>query len=177
MRSGTRVALYIGVVVLGLAGGVFAGPTSPTISGSTATFTGDQSNGIASGVDFSVPPVWTVRVNSLTDDIMPAAGVSGIKMRYQAANGSNGGWSIVGDGGNATVGDFGGTLSLEPVYIEALGIYFPTLVVRGPSVDFSGGDYAISTSGANAHGISVTSLGGNGGNGGWATGAHGLGPA
>jgi hypothetical protein len=170
-------ALCIGVVILGLADGVFAGPTSPTISGSTATFTGNQSNGIASGVDFSCPPVWTVHANSLTGDITPAAGVSGIKMRYQAANGSNGDWDIWGDGGNGGAGGFGGTLGIEMVYIEALGIYFPTLVVRGSSVDFSGGDYSISTSGANAHGISVTSLGGVGGNGGWATGALGLGPA
>ncbi len=177
MGRGVRAALCIGVAVLGMVGGALAGPTSPTINGATATFTGNQSNGIASGVDFSCPPVWTARVHSLIDDITPAAGVSGIKFRYRAADGGNGGNSGVGDGGNGGAGSFGGTLGIEMVYIEALGIYFPTLVAIGPSLDFSGGDYSISTSGANAHGISVSSIGGNGGNGGWALGFLGVGPA
>ncbi len=162
---------------LALAGGAVAGPTSPIISGSTATFTGDQSNGIASGVGFTCPPVWTARVYSLTDDITPAAGISGIKMRYQAANGSNGGWDIWGDGGNGGAGDLGGELYLDLIEIPYFPYYLPILKARGPSVNFSGGDYSITTSGANAHGISVSSLGGNGGNGGWATGALGVGPA
>ena len=53
------------------------GPCLPPL-GITVTCTGDQSDGIASGVDFLAPPTSTLNVNNLTEDIAPATGTAGI---------------------------------------------------------------------------------------------------
>ena len=53
------------------------GPCLPP-GGITVTCTGDQSDGIASGTDFNALLTRTLNVNNLTQDIAPAAGISGI---------------------------------------------------------------------------------------------------
>jgi hypothetical protein len=47
---------------------------------STATCSGDQSEGVANGIgkDFTSPPVDTLNVNSLSMEIAPATGTRGI---------------------------------------------------------------------------------------------------
>jgi len=52
--------------------------TKCVINGAIATCSGDQSAGIASGIDFTAPPVTTLNVNNLTKAITPASGTSGI---------------------------------------------------------------------------------------------------
>ena len=98
LRSRVRVLVLASLVVSWIAGaGAIA---EATLDPPQVTFTGDQSGGIASGVHFSSPPIYTVNVHSLTTDIAPAAGVSGIRILSQGANGANGGNSGVGDGGD-----------------------------------------------------------------------------
>ncbi|MEM9677216.1 MAG: autotransporter domain-containing protein [Pseudomonadota bacterium] len=56
-----------------------AGPDACIVSGATATCSGDQSDGIASGTDFSAPPVDTLDISNLTPaGIAPAAGTDGV---------------------------------------------------------------------------------------------------
>jgi hypothetical protein len=55
-----------------------AGPDACSTVANVATCTGNQSAGIASGVDFAVPAVTTLNVNTLTQNIAPGAGVDGI---------------------------------------------------------------------------------------------------
>ncbi len=57
---------------------VRAGPSACVTVGNVATCTGDQSGGIASGVDFNPAAVDTLVVNSLAADIAPPANTSGI---------------------------------------------------------------------------------------------------
>src|SRR5256885_13269191 len=52
----------------------------PISGGSIMTFSGNQSAGIASGIDFNIPPTITIRVQALTLDIAPVGGTSGISM-------------------------------------------------------------------------------------------------
>ena len=136
-------------VLLVVSPAALGGPTAPVVSGSLATFTGNQSSGIATGVDVSTPPITEFWIESLTTDISPAAGVPGVKLFSQSANGSNGGagveWFRGGSGGTGGAG-----LDL--------------------SVLFLGGDDAITTSGLNAYGIGAQSIAGKGGNGGSAGG-------
>ena len=60
-------------------------PAACTISGAVATCTGNQSAGIAGGVDFLVPPVTTLNVNNLTQAIAPASGTDGINFTSTGA--------------------------------------------------------------------------------------------
>ena len=46
-----------------------AGPDQVVVDGNVATATGDQSNGIASGIDFFSPPVIILNVNNLDAEI------------------------------------------------------------------------------------------------------------
>src|SRR5271157_4719188 len=55
-----------------------AGPGSCVESGGVVTCTGDHSDGILSGVDFTSPPTTTLNVNTLTNQIQPASGTPGI---------------------------------------------------------------------------------------------------
>ncbi len=161
--------------------GAFADPT--WISASAAVFTGDQSEGIWPDLGlfplriWTCPPIYTFHVNTLTTDIAPAAGVPGIQITSQGANGGDGDWSLGGDGGNGGDGAFGGLFTIDVVPIPSFPFFELKFIFQGPKVNFDGGDYRIITSGTGAHGISARSIGGNGGSGGWAVGALGLGPA
>ncbi len=150
---------------------VYAGPDLPTVNilYGTATFTGDQSNGIWPASSWTSPPIFTFNVHGLTTDVTPAPGAPGIEILSQGAGGGNGGGSIWGDGGAGGAGEFGGGLVFVPA--------FPFIKIVGPTVNFTGGAYDVVTSGTSAYGISARSVGGNGGSGGWATPALGVGPA
>src|ERR1700722_12759369 len=69
-----------GALSLALSSPALAGPDACTPSGGGAieTCTGNQSAGIASGIDFTAPPVTTLNVNNLTQAITPASGTRGI---------------------------------------------------------------------------------------------------
>ncbi len=165
--------LPLWVSVLLVAGpSAFAGPDLPAITGDTATFTGDQSNGILSGVDFLCPPIYTLDIYGLTTDIMPAVDIAGVQISRFGANGGGGGGSIWGDGGNGGGGEYGGMITIDWFHRP-----FPLIEFVGPTVNFTGGDYDIITSGTSAYGISTRSAGGKGGKGGWATPAFGVGPS
>ena len=149
------------VVLLGVSAGAFAGPTVPSVSGSVATFTGDQSDGIWPTWLWDCPPIYTYNVNSLTADITPAASVPGIKLIRLGANGLNG--AFVGSGSILpSKADDGGAGGLGG---EIVGV-FSDITLLSPAVDFTGGSYEIITSGANTFGIGALSIGGMGGNGG-----------
>ncbi|MEM7429353.1 MAG: autotransporter domain-containing protein [Pseudomonadota bacterium] len=60
-------------------GTAIAGPDLCAIAAPVATCSGNQSAGITSGTDFLSPPITTLNVNNLTQNIMPAAGVDGIQ--------------------------------------------------------------------------------------------------
>ena len=80
--SGWRAAL-LGTVAAGALWSMTpkparAGPDACTTAGATATCQGNQSGGIASGVDFDPVVVDTLNVNSLTTNIAPPADTSGI---------------------------------------------------------------------------------------------------
>ena len=76
-----------GALSLTLGGVALAGPDACVASGggTIATCSGDQSAGIASGTDFTAPPVTTLNVNSLTTAITPASGTGGISFTSAGA--------------------------------------------------------------------------------------------
>jgi uncharacterized protein with beta-barrel porin domain len=69
-----------GALSLAFGGPALAGPDSctPSGGGTIETCSGNQSTGIASGTDFTAPPVTTLNVNNLTQAIAPGAGRRGI---------------------------------------------------------------------------------------------------
>ena len=79
--AGWRAALFgtvaAGALLVSTPRQAKAGPAACVLSLGTATCTGDQSAGIASGVDFPASYT-TLNVNSLTQNIAPAPGTSGI---------------------------------------------------------------------------------------------------
>jgi len=153
------LSVLMAVVLVGSTGSL-AGPTPPGVSGSIATFTGDQSLGIWPTSSWNCPPVYTFNVNSLTTDITPAAGVPGIELFRSGVNGTDG--AYVGSGSaSPDKADDGGPGGLG----GEIGPW-PDLTVSSPAVDFIGGSYEIETSGVNAFGIGAVSTGGTGGNGG-----------
>jgi len=125
----------------------FGAPDPPFISGSTATFTGDQSSGIFSGFDVLTPPITEFRVLYLTEDITPATNLPGVALFSISPSGSDGefGWE-------------------GAEYPGGTGWDGYPLWVR-----FYGGGKAIRTSGTNPYGvtggITAMSLAGRGG--GW----------
>jgi len=139
-------------VILVLNTGAFAGPTPPVVSGSVATFTGDQSDGIWPASYWSCPPVYTFNVNSLSTNITAAGRAYGIDLTAKGADGTTGAdtWSLFGGarGGHGTRGGPGGETSPA---------------VSGPEVNFDGGGYGISMSFPFALGIRTGSHGGDGG--------------
>ena len=147
MKPKKRLAeLLSALIAIGLAvsPAAFAGPALPSVSGPVATFTGNQSNGIASGVDFFCPPIYKLNVNSLTQDITPVDGTAGIRISRVCGNGAAGSGTYMWNGDN---GSPGGSDATPPV------------------VNFDGGSYEIITSGASACGIFANNRGGNGGRG------------
>jgi uncharacterized protein YhjY with autotransporter beta-barrel domain len=143
------VAILLGAALIGAMIGM---PTQSAragcvLVGTTETCTGD----ISAGVSFSAPAVTTLDANSLTQNIAPASGTSGLALTSQGGNGSGGSDGAAGIG--TTGGDTGGNgASLNLSYTQP------------------GASVAVSSSGAiitgNAAGTVVTSAGGNGGNGG-----------
>jgi len=69
-----------GALSLAFGGPALAGPDActPSGGGTIETCSGNQSAGIASGTDFTAPPVTTLNVNNLTQAIAPASGTPGI---------------------------------------------------------------------------------------------------
>ena len=69
-----------GALSFAIGGPALAAPNACTLSGggTIATCSGNQSAGIASGVDFNAPPVTTLDVNNLTQAITPASATAGI---------------------------------------------------------------------------------------------------
>jgi len=161
--SPSAVLVLSTVIFAGLPGPALAGPDPVTYSGSTATFTGDQYDGIWGGRDFSLlyldqgfPRILTtLSVHSLTNLIWPGVlggpvgpGVSFIVL---GANGSNGGDGYIGgDGGNG-VGGLGLTINFAADPWPGVS-YWPTGFIM--------------TDGPSAHGITAQSIAGNGGHGG-----------
>ncbi len=159
-------ALALGIV----AAGIFlvtlpplanAGP-GPCITGpdGVITCTGDQSNGIASGPDFSAPPATTLYVNSLTSPIEPSSGITGIDFNNTGSSvnivsGVQNSPVVIATQGDNAVGINALSTGSPANYawLNGLGVYVPT----GPSG--GGGQVTvesysnITTSGANSHGI------------------------
>ena len=154
----------------------------------------------ASGAQFTAPAVTTLNVNSLTANISPGAGTTGVSLSAGPNNGGDGGASLFGgDGGdgdvgaNVTVHYEGGAFSVSGT--NAQGIHAISRggsggnggdgigLVLTPGIGGDGGDGRaggtvtitssgiISTSGDHAHGILGESIGGSGGRGGNGTGA------
>ncbi|MEP6841533.1 MAG: hypothetical protein ABJA75_26030, partial [Bradyrhizobium sp.] len=109
------------------------------------------SGNISGGVSYDGNSVTTLNVNSLTANVTPSGGVSGLSLAARAddgSNGRNGGIGIGTDPGD----DGNGANSLNLTYAQP---------GANPS---SGSSGAIVTT--NASGIVVTARGGNGGSGG-----------
>ncbi|MBP7053968.1 MAG: hypothetical protein KBE65_23395 [Phycisphaerae bacterium] len=144
-RTNRTVSLLVLASFLFAVGsGALARPTLPSTSGSTATFTGDQSYGIFSGVDAATPPYTTFTIHDLTTDITPATGTPGVSLFCTSAKGTNGSGGFLWEwetGDNGGAGQAGYDLS----------------------VIYRGGDDGISTSGLFAYGIGVRSYAGEGG--------------
>ena len=123
-----------------------AAPDKPVISGSTATFSGDQHLGISSLSDFSTQSIDTLNVTGLTQDIAaPLPAGAGIFMSYTAGNGKDDS-----DHNNGGTGGAGKKLTLT----------------------YDGGAYLLKNSGDGQYeALFLSSIGGNGGNGGKSTGS------
>lgn len=171
-----------------------AAPTAPTISGTTANFTGDQHLGIVvanSGSpvtpDASSASVYNIQVYSLTKDITPSSPYpAGIYLNYAAANGSGGNPGGAGNnGGTLWLSNSGGSYLLKPADTALTGIIISSAGGSGGSGDnvskgtsatggngggggLGGAVSLLSSSGAiQANiGINIQNHGGNGGNGG-----------
>ena len=78
LRAAALGTVAAGAMMLGYGRSAQAGPDACITVGNVATCQGNQSAGIASGTDFTVPPVTTLNVNNLNQNIAPAAAVDGI---------------------------------------------------------------------------------------------------
>jgi uncharacterized protein with beta-barrel porin domain len=127
-----------GALSLAFGGPALAGPDActPSGGGTIETCSGNQSAGIASGTDFTAPPVTTLNVNDLTQAIAPATGTRGISFS------SAGDITI-----NSNTGAFGIT-TVGTALNNADGIYANA---SGNLTVTSTGNVA--TAGANANGI------------------------
>ncbi len=76
-----------GALSLAFGGPALAGPDActPSGGGTIETCSGNQSAGIASGTDFTAPPVTTLNVNNLNQAIAPAGGTAGISFSSAGA--------------------------------------------------------------------------------------------
>ena len=111
-RRFLRIMILSGVLVVCYGDRVMAGPDTGTLVGDTGTFTGDQSAGIISGVDFTSPPITVLNVNTLFSPISPASGISGIYL----FNGSGAGLTVNG-------GDSDANIIINTLGSNAYGIY------------------------------------------------------
>jgi len=155
------VACLLAVLIGGTAA---AGPDSCVEVGGIVTCTDNQSQGVASGIDFFTPPATTLYVNSLSGPIQPTPGTEGISFLNGTGSGvlvysgtSQDKGVIVTQGGGATgiqVGSQGTPTSFT--YRNSITIYVPTAGATGGG---SGGPVAvesysnITTDGSGSHGI------------------------
>ena len=160
------VLFCAGFFIFGPASFVMAGPDPVVVDGNVATATGDQSDGIASGIDkdFLSPPVNTLNVNALSREIEPATGTRGIDFRNRQGGNVNVHSGAVADPVAIS------TTGAEGIFAESLGTPptpaapDPFLRVRipgDPGID--GGEVvvesygSIMTEGDGAYGISAHS--------------------
>lgn len=134
---------------------VFLGCACPCVSVLPASAACDGvvncTGDISGGVSYDGNSVTTLNVNSLTTNVAPSGGVSGLSLTARADDGSNGRDGGVGIG--TEPGDDGnGANNLNLTYSQ-------------PGANPSGGNSGAFVT-ANAAGIVVTSRGGNGGTGG-----------
>lgn len=102
-RSVLLGTVAMGLLLLGYGRRAYAGPGPCTGGGTTVTCTGDQSGGIASGIDFVAPPARRLKVERLRDDISPATGIPGIyfaslaniTINSDTTDGANGPFEII----------------------------------------------------------------------------------
>ena len=159
-------ACLLSVLLVGIAS---AGPDlCLTVDGEIITCTGNQSQGIASGISFQTPPANTLNVNSLTGPIQPTTpGAEGISFINYSGSGvavqsgtSQDNVVIVTNGANAMgilVGSQGTPTSFT--YRGSITIYVPNAGATGGG---SGGPVAvenygtITTDGSGSHGIVAT---------------------
>src|SRR5580693_868549 len=107
LRNAFLGTVAAGALSLAFGGPALAGPEACTLSGggAIATCTGNQSAGIASGIDFNAPPVTTLNVNNLTQAITPASGTIGISFTSAGAitiTSNTGAFGISTTGNNAS---------------------------------------------------------------------------
>ncbi len=154
-----------------------------SVSLPNATCDGDLSGGLAGG-----PPVTSLIVQNLTNNISPASGTVGVQLTHTAGNGSGGGAWEDGDDGHGASGLSVTVTDPDNAIVtnNAAGILVRSQGGYGggggdAGVGGSGGDGGwggsggavsvsadidITTSGNGAHGIVAVSAGGGGGNGG-----------
>ncbi len=132
--------------------------------GTVVTCQGNQSAGIASGTDFAVPPVTTLNINTLTQDITPAANDAvffsspnaivvtsdtGAFAIRTPANYSDG-FYVYSTGGAVTVTN-SGLITTQGAYAYGIDAYSATSAVTVTQI----GD--IATQGYNSYGIEASS--------------------
>ncbi len=124
------------VVLLVVSPRALAGPDLPDVGAGEwwAYFIDNQSDGIWPKSYLSCPPIFTYNVCNLTTDITPAAGVDGIRIVRQGADGANSDLWDLSAGNNGQDGIFGGWLII-PLSLP------PVVKFAGPEVNFTGGAY------------------------------------
>ena len=144
----------------------WAGPDGCVVVGDVVTCTGDQSQGIASGTDFTTPPAATLSVNSLSGEITPTFGGSGISFINSTASpvtvtvGTSGAQNnpvikTQGDEGHPAPG-INASSSGSPAsynWNSALGVYVPSGPAGGGGAVSVENYGTISTTGDNSHGM------------------------
>jgi uncharacterized protein with beta-barrel porin domain len=133
-----------GALSLAFGGPALAGPDACTLSGGGAieTCAGNQSAGIASGIDFNAPPVTTLDVNNLTTAITPASGTAGITFTSAGA---------------VTINSNTGTFGIYTTGNGATGIVAESTGAGAVMLTSTGN---IATAGGRADGIYAASIGG-----------------
>ena len=168
LRNAFLGTVAAGALSLAFGGPALAGPDACTVdgTGTIETCSGNQSAGIASGVDFTAPPVTTLSVNNLTQAITPGGFTSGINI---ASAGAITITSNTGAFGISTAGGFGiyafatgavtvtSTGNITTPGVEANGILASSTIGGSAVTVTSTGN--ITTTGANASGIGAYSSG------------------
>ncbi len=165
-RALGSVGLVAGLMLLPSA--AHAAPDACSVAGNVVTCTGDQSAGIASGADFAVPPIDTLNVNNLTQDIAPAAGVDGVNFTSVGditINGDTGVFAIT-TSGNDAEGIFALTSGGGNITVTQTGNFITSAAGIVARVNGGSGNITVTETGnittANifADGISATTTGG-----------------
>jgi uncharacterized protein with beta-barrel porin domain len=191
LRDAFLGTVAVGALSLVSGGPALAGPDActPSGGGTIETCSGNQSAGIASGTDFTFPPVTTLNVNSLTTAIAPASGTNGIIFTSAGAVTINSNTGTFGINTSNAIGIYAGSSLAATVTssgnITIAGSGATGIAARGLSstvtstgnvttsgyaaygIDaFAGGGAIkvtstgnITTTGGNAHGIIATSYG------------------